>query len=97
METVSDGLSDWSDSSDESSLAPAVHLQSRAYQLEMFEESMRQNIIVTMSTGSGKTQVAKMRIEAELERSPGKRIWFTTPSVVLGKPDSIHADYLRLY
>ena len=36
-----------------------------------------------MGTGSGKTLIAKLRIEAELERSPSKLIWFTAPSVVL--------------
>jgi ERCC4-related helicase len=33
------------------------HLTSRAYQLEMFEQSLKQNIIVCMETGSGKTHV----------------------------------------
>lgn len=37
---------------DESSVMSA-----RAYQLEMFEASMKENIIVAMDTGSGKTQV----------------------------------------
>ncbi|KZF20015.1 hypothetical protein L228DRAFT_214035 [Xylona heveae TC161] len=32
-------------------------MQARGYQMEMFEESMRQNIIVAMDTGSGKTHV----------------------------------------
>ncbi|EXJ69623.1 uncharacterized protein A1O5_07659 [Cladophialophora psammophila CBS 110553] len=36
-----------------------------------------------MGTGSGKTLIAKLRIEAELERSPDKLVWFTAPSVVL--------------
>lgn len=58
-------------------------LQSRGYQLEMFKESMERNIIVTMATGSGKTNIACLRIEAELQRSPGKRVWFTAPNTVL--------------
>jgi ERCC4-related helicase len=36
-----------------------------------------------MGPGSGKTQIAKLRIEAELARSPSKKIWFSAPSVVL--------------
>jgi len=32
-------------------------LNARAYQIEMFELSLRKNIIVAMPTGSGKTQV----------------------------------------
>ena len=35
----------------------AVKMTSRAYQLEMLEASLKQNIIVAMDTGSGKTQV----------------------------------------
>ncbi|EHA55558.1 dicer-like protein 2 [Pyricularia oryzae 70-15] len=56
----------------------------RAYQLEMFQASMQQNIIVSMDTGSGKTQVAVLRIRAELERTPPeKRVWFLAPTVAL--------------
>ncbi|KAM0814966.1 putative Dicer-like protein 2 [Seiridium cardinale] len=59
-------------------------LHARAYQVEMFEESLKQNIIVAMDTGSGKTQIAVLRMQAELERSPpGKLIWFLTPTVAL--------------
>ncbi|TLD09053.1 uncharacterized protein PgNI_07577 [Pyricularia grisea] len=56
----------------------------RAYQIEMFHASMQQNIIVSMDTGSGKTQVAVLRIRAELERTaPEKRVWFLAPTVAL--------------
>lgn len=56
----------------------------RHYQLEMLEESMRRNIIVAMDTGSGKTLVAILRIQAELERSPpGKLVWLCVPTVAL--------------
>lgn len=34
-----------------------VNLTSRAYQLEMLEASLKENVIVAMDTGSGKTQV----------------------------------------
>ncbi|KAK3899484.1 hypothetical protein C8A05DRAFT_18092, partial [Staphylotrichum tortipilum] len=63
--------------------APApVTMTARAYQREMLEESLKQNIIVTMDTGSGKTQVAILRIQAELERSR-KIAWFLAPTVSL--------------
>ncbi|EHK47075.1 hypothetical protein TRIATDRAFT_291296 [Trichoderma atroviride IMI 206040] len=59
-------------------------MASRAYQLEMLEQSLRQNVIVAMDTGSGKTQVAVLRIKAELERcDPKKIVWFITPTVHL--------------
>src|ERR1700761_9528610 len=79
----SDADETWSDTSEEDESRKSPPLQSRAYQLEMFEHSMKGNIIVVMATGSGKTQIAKLRIEAELERSPDKLVWFTAPSVVL--------------
>jgi ERCC4-related helicase len=60
-------------------------MQSRAYQLEMFEETLKRNTIICMSTGSGKTQIAKLRIEAELKRSPTKIVWFMAPSVALSQ------------
>jgi ERCC4-related helicase len=62
---------------------PAI--QPRAYQLEMFEETLKRNTIICMSTGSGKTQIAKLRIEAELKRSPTKIVWFMAPSVALSQ------------
>ncbi|KAK4122945.1 P-loop containing nucleoside triphosphate hydrolase protein [Parathielavia appendiculata] len=65
-------------------LAPTVTMTARAYQLEMLEESLKQNIIVAMDTGSGKTQVAILRIQAELERSD-KIAWFLTPTVALAE------------
>ncbi|KAJ5953608.1 Dicer-like protein 2 [Penicillium verhagenii] len=56
----------------------------RGYQLEMLEASLQQNIIVAMDTGSGKTQIAVMRIMAELEKGgPGKLVWFLAPTVAL--------------
>ncbi|KAI2632049.1 hypothetical protein GGR54DRAFT_582008 [Hypoxylon sp. NC1633] len=61
-------------------------IHAREYQLEMFEESLKRNIIVAMETGTGKTQVAVMRIQAELEKSlPDKIIWFLAPTVALGE------------
>ncbi|CAG9980555.1 unnamed protein product [Clonostachys byssicola] len=60
------------------------NMDSRAYQLEMFQRSLKENVIVAMDTGSGKTQVALLRINAELERGPQKKlIWFLAPTVLL--------------
>ncbi|KAK2047429.1 RNase3 domain-containing protein [Colletotrichum somersetense] len=70
--------------SDESAPGTPVIMNARAYQTEMFAQSMRQNIIVAMDTGSGKTQVAVLRIRAELERTSSKHIvWFLAPTVSL--------------
>ncbi|RGP76085.1 dicer 2 [Fusarium longipes] len=45
----------------------------RGYQKEMLEQSLKRNVIIAMDTGSGKTQVAVMRIQRELETcSPDK-------------------------
>ncbi|KAI1753705.1 RNase3 domain-containing protein [Xylaria castorea] len=60
-----------------------VVIHARAYQVEMFEKSLKQNIIVAMDTGSGKTQVAVLRIQAELEKYSDKIIWFLAPTVAL--------------
>ncbi len=63
---------------------PEKAFQPRAYQLEMLEESMQRNIIVAADTGSGKTLIAILRIQAELERcSPEKIVWFCVPTVAL--------------
>lgn len=67
-----------------STYGPALAHKPRDYQLEMLEESLRRNIIVAMDTGSGKTLIATMRIQAELDRCPQhKYIWFCVPSVAL--------------
>ncbi|CAM1509468.1 Fc.00g032070.m01.CDS01 [Cosmosporella sp. VM-42] len=59
-------------------------MSSRAYQFEMLDQSLKRNVIVAMDTGSGKTQVAVLRIKAELERgAPEKIIWFLAPTVSL--------------
>ncbi|OJD27728.1 hypothetical protein ACJ73_00875 [Blastomyces percursus] len=56
----------------------------RAYQLEMLEASLRENIIIAMDTGSGKTQVAILRIRHELETCAAhKLVWFLAPTVAL--------------
>ncbi|KAL1884331.1 hypothetical protein VTK73DRAFT_25 [Phialemonium thermophilum] len=57
-------------------------MEIRAYQQEMLEKSMERNIIVAMDTGSGKTEIAILRIQKELERSR-KLVWFLASKVVL--------------
>ncbi|ROW06517.1 hypothetical protein VMCG_04359 [Cytospora schulzeri] len=55
----------------------AAKITARAYQLEMLEASLKKNVIVAMDTGSGKTQVAVLRIKAEIERKASNQvIWF---------------------
>lgn len=65
--------------------AQANHgLVPRPYQLEMLEESIQRNLIVAMDTGSGKTLIAILRIQAELERcAVDKIVWFCVPTVAL--------------
>lgn len=56
----------------------------RSYQLEVLDQTMAGNTIVAMDTGSGKTQVAVLRIQEELKRCPLDQIvWFLAPKVVL--------------
>ncbi|KAJ5835336.1 hypothetical protein N7447_001362 [Penicillium robsamsonii] len=67
----------------------AAAYRSRGYQLEMLDASRKENIIVAMDTGSGKTHMhvwgAILRIIDELEKcnSPGKLVWFLAPTVAL--------------
>ncbi|KAF4441946.1 Dicer 2 [Fusarium acutatum] len=64
-------------------LVPDI-IKPRAYQREMLEQSLKRNAIVAMDTGSGKTQVAVLRIQAELDRSsPDKLMWFLGNTVSL--------------
>ena len=46
--------------------------QTRGYQQEMLEESLRRNIIIAMDTGSGKTHIAVLRLKIETERESRK-------------------------
>jgi ERCC4-related helicase len=59
----------------------------RAYQREMYNESLLHNIIVAMDTGSGKTFIAVERIRHELLRkthgTAHKIAWFMVPGVSL--------------
>ncbi|EER25487.1 Type III restriction enzyme, res subunit family protein [Coccidioides posadasii C735 delta SOWgp] len=72
------------DGTSKSQEAPLPPRRARGYQLEMLSESLRQNIIVAMDTGSGKTEIAILRIQRELERCPAhKFVWFMAPTVAL--------------
>ncbi|OBT60783.1 hypothetical protein VE03_09971 [Pseudogymnoascus sp. 23342-1-I1] len=51
-----------------------VMFQPRAYQLEMLEASRKGNIIVAMDTGSGKTQIALLRIMEEIEKGLERKV-----------------------
>ncbi|KAJ6076167.1 hypothetical protein N7499_008148 [Penicillium canescens] len=56
----------------------------REYQLEMLDASRKENIIIAMDTGSGKTHIAVLRMLIELETCPpDKMIWFLVPTVAL--------------
>ncbi|OTB05309.1 hypothetical protein M426DRAFT_319858 [Hypoxylon sp. CI-4A] len=69
---------------EEKQVLDSIVIHAREYQLEMLEESLKRNIIVAMETGTGKTQVAVLRIQAQLEKSsPEKLIWFLAPTVAL--------------
>ncbi|KAF8468942.1 hypothetical protein BDZ91DRAFT_721433 [Kalaharituber pfeilii] len=63
-----------------------VKIKARAYQHEMFEESLNRNIIVCQETGSGKTFVAILRIQHEIYHSPSNQIsWFLVPNRFLAE------------
>lgn len=56
LESSSVSSSDGEDASGNEVKDPAI-MSARAYQLEMLEASLKENIICAMDTGSGKTQV----------------------------------------
>jgi len=41
--------------------------QTRGYQQEMLDESLRRNIVIALDTGAGKTHIAILRMKLELE------------------------------
>lgn len=57
------------DINDVSALQANTSSQIRDYQLEMYSESLKRNILVVMDTGSGKTLIAILRIQYELEQN----------------------------
>ena len=67
----------------------------RSYQLEMLGESKKQNTVVVMDTGTGKTNVALLRMADELERcSADKRVWFLAPTITLAQ-QQVCVSYLE--
>ncbi|KAI9895076.1 MAG: Dicer-like protein 2 [Vezdaea aestivalis] len=61
-------------------------LTPRAYQMEMLQKSLDCNIIAAMETGSGKTLVAILRMQAELEKGDSsKQIWFLVTTLALAE------------
>ena len=51
---------------------PSAMPATRGYQQEMLEESLHNNIIIALDTGSGKTHIAVLRLKHEMEREPTK-------------------------
>ena len=47
-------------------------IETRKYQLEMLEESLRRNIIIALDTGAGKTHIAVLRMKHEIDRESPK-------------------------
>ena len=44
----------------------------RGYQQEMLQESLTNNLIIALDTGSGKTHIAVLRMKIEAERESKK-------------------------
>jgi superfamily II DNA or RNA helicase len=74
MASVIDDKDSWDEDSPSTSteVEAQASFDPRSYQIEMFQHSMQQNIVAAMATGSGKTMVARLRLEAELQRTPDK-------------------------
>ncbi|KZT09260.1 P-loop containing nucleoside triphosphate hydrolase protein [Laetiporus sulphureus 93-53] len=58
-------------------------MRTRGYQQELLEESLRENIIIALDTGSGKTHIAVLRMKLETERQASRVSWFLAPTVAL--------------
>lgn len=56
------------------STTPTQIVETRNYQLEILEESLRRNIIIALDTGAGKTHIAILRMKHEIERESPKVI-----------------------
>lgn len=68
--------------SDDGSSRTPTKMEARAYQLEMFDLSLKQNVIVAMDTGSGKTQIALLRMRAELDTCAPHKVTPKSPCQV---------------
>jgi ERCC4-related helicase len=51
---------------------PIQTIETRTYQLEMLDESLRRNIVIALDTGAGKTHIAILRMKHEIERKSRK-------------------------
>jgi ERCC4-related helicase len=67
-----------------------MEIPSRGYQMELFERSKHQNIIVTLGTGLGKTQIAVLRLRYEVRRQPHKATLLSSNR--LGEPITEHIN-----
>ncbi|EGO19166.1 hypothetical protein SERLADRAFT_443209 [Serpula lacrymans var. lacrymans S7.9] len=67
--------------------------QTRGYQQEMLDASLKGNIIIAQDTGSGKTRIAILRMKIEAECEPNKVSWFLAPTVALCQQQ---ADVIKL-
>ena len=58
-------------------------VQTRGYQQELLQESLRRNIIIALDTGSGKTHIAVLRMKVEMEREQRKvrRVFTDNPPI----------------
>ncbi|KIY44501.1 P-loop containing nucleoside triphosphate hydrolase protein [Fistulina hepatica ATCC 64428] len=68
------------------SFEPSHLPDTRGYQQELLEQSLKRNIIIALDTGAGKTHVAVLRIKSEVERQSSKAClvaWFVAPTVAL--------------
>ena len=60
-----------------------------SYQFEFFEESLRRNVIVALDSAPTKSNIAVLRIKAEvLERETRKVLAFSCPGGQCGSPCS---------
>ena len=53
---------------DDTAAPQAQILETREYQLEMLNESLKRNIVIALDTGAGKTHIAVLRLKLEAER-----------------------------
>ncbi|KAI0697912.1 P-loop containing nucleoside triphosphate hydrolase protein [Cytidiella melzeri] len=58
-------------------------VNTRGYQQELLQESLRRNIVIALDTGSGKTHIAMLRMKHEVEHQTKKICWFLAPTVAL--------------
>jgi hypothetical protein len=76
---------------DDTTAEENAHLKLRDYQLEMLNESLKQNIIIALDTGAGKMLIAVLHLkhEAECELRKACCTCRCTTSALLMQPDSL--------